>query len=297
MPGCSTQTGGINDAGLVGAESPDAGYLYDSVSGTSTAFPGAFITVPGNNGRVPGGAFQPNGTVVPLIREANGTLNTYPGYPGTALTVLLELNSQGTGVGYASVDFTSFFGFMRSPEGIFTRFDYPGAIGLGTFILGLNETGTAVGYTADDAETQAAGFLRRPNGTWDPFNIPGAQATIPFAINDSGTVAGGYRDEGGMWHGFVWTDGVTQTVDFPGAPDTNITGVNNNGVLVGNTFNSFNGLEGPFNGFIATPTPEPGSLTMVGMMVSAGVLFKVTGSRYLTVIEGSLQACSVFFAE
>lgn len=266
-PGCSTQTGGINDAGVAGADTPGQGYLYDSKTGVSTAVPGALaVTVPGNNGRTPGASAGPGGTFVPFIREADGSSNSYPGYPGAPLTFLLELNQSGVGVGYSTLDFANFFGYLRSPTGTYTQLIYPDALSFGTFALGINQGGTVVGYTANFTENQFAGFLRASNGVWQPFNIPGAISTIPFAINDLGVVAGGYQDLRG-WHGFVSMDGTVQTVDYPGAPNTNITGINNLGVLVGNSFDSSRPLAGPFTGFIATPTPEPAWMGAAGCLL------------------------------
>ena len=109
-PGCSTQTGGINDAGIAGVLTPGQGYIYDMKTRVATPVPGAIaITVPGNYGRIPGATLGPDGTVLPLIREADGTTHSVPGYPGAAFTFLLELNQSGAGVGYASLDFNSFF--------------------------------------------------------------------------------------------------------------------------------------------------------------------------------------------
>jgi hypothetical protein len=58
--GCPTETGGINDRGLVGAlrlgpSGPVQGYVFNAQTSVVTPVPGALaITVPSNSGRVPG---------------------------------------------------------------------------------------------------------------------------------------------------------------------------------------------------------------------------------------------------
>ncbi len=265
-PGCSTQTGGINNAGLVGVDVNDQGYLYDSKAGTALLGPaGAFFTVPNNNGRVPGALANSDGTFAPIVREPNGTVTTYPGYPGAAFTAFLGLNAAGGSVGYASLDFNRWFSFSRSPTGAYTRIDAPGARAMGTIALGFNEAGTIIGYTSETIDRGFKGFIRNPDGSFQEESIPGALDTLPFAINNSGTIVGGYRDASG-WHGFVQMSGVVTTVDFPGAPDTNITGINDLGVLVGSTFDSDKPITGgPFTGFIASPLPEPGTVVFTAL--------------------------------
>ena len=254
-PSCSTQTGGINDEGLVGAAQFPQGYVYDAKTNQATAIPGALaMTVPSDNGQVPGLAFGPGGLIVPLVRERDGSINLLAGFPGALVTAILQFNGEGASIGWASTNFVSFFGFVRSPDGAYTRFDCPFALPLGTFPLGWNEDGTIVGYTTDPTETDFAGFIRHPDGTWEQFAIPGASSTLPSAINERGMIVGGYRDATG-WHGFVWSDGTFRVVDVPGAANTNVTGINNHGMLVGNIFNNTRPLVGPFGGFIARPLP------------------------------------------
>jgi hypothetical protein len=254
-PGCPTNTGGINDEGLAGAASPSQGYLYDSRTMTATAVPGALaVTIPGDNGVAPGITITPAG-IVPVVREPDGTVITLPGFPGAAITAILEFNRGGAGVGWASYDFQSFFSFERFREGVYTRIDYPGPFGsltLGTFILGWNQLGTMVGYIGDPTETQAAGIIRHPDGTWERFEIAGSNSTIIYAINESGVLAGGYRDPTG-WHGFLWDHGTFQRIDVPGAVNTTVSGINNHRELVGMTFTTKTPLTPDGSGFIAVP--------------------------------------------
>jgi hypothetical protein len=59
---------------------------------------------------------------------------------------------------------------------------------------------------------------------------PGAIATSTFGINDAGAVVGAYRDSNNVLHGFQRsTSGSYSTIDFPGAGDSQLTGINNRG--------------------------------------------------------------------
>jgi hypothetical protein len=212
------------------------------------------MDVPGNNGITPGLST----TLQPLIRRRDGTVQILAGIPNGLLTNVLEYNGRGEGVGYASLDFVTFFGILRSREGVYSRFAYPGPVGnltFGTFPLGWNEAGTIVGYLSDPTETQTAGVIRHTDGMWELFQIPGATSTIIYAITESGTLAGGYRDAN-RWHGFIWRHGRLQTVDFPGAANTTITGINHHGELLGMTFTAPSPLLGLGTAFVADPNNE-----------------------------------------
>jgi hypothetical protein len=252
-PGCSTATGGINDEELVGATQFPQGYIYDAKINLAVAVPGALaMTVPSDKGEVPGIAFSSTGLIVPLVRERDGTIRQIDGFPGALITQILQFNGAGASIGAASLDFVTFFGFVRSPDGVYTRLDCPFAMALGTFPLGWKEDGTIIGYTTDPTETDFTGFIRHRDGAWEVFVIPGASSTLPSGINERGAIAGGYRDVDG-WHGFVWLGGTFRTIDVPGAADTALTGINNQGTVVGNTFNNSRPLAGPFTGFVARP--------------------------------------------
>jgi hypothetical protein len=256
-PGCPTSTAGINDAGLVAAAGPTGGYVVDSRSGAATAVPGTLATtVPNSRGQVPAVAFGPGGTLVPTIREPDGALRPLAGYPGAPITAILELHPNGEAMGWASLDFRSFFSFVRSRDGHYEPLIYPGPVGdltLGTFLLGWNQRGTMVGYQADPGQQNAIGLIRDKHGAWTTFRVPGALATILYAINESGTMVGTYRTATG-WHGFVVAKGTLQTVDYPGAANTTLSGINNRGEIAGFTFDRGSPAAGAAGlGFVATP--------------------------------------------
>ncbi len=76
-------------------------------------------------------------------------------------------------------------------------------------ILGINDSGVAVGTFWSENCNSAVGFLGRIGKTirlQNPDNAPGATAiAVPTSINDQGFVAGTYHND--TMHGFVWSSG------------------------------------------------------------------------------------------
>src|SRR5208282_449555 len=97
-------------------------------------------------------------------------------------------------------------------------------------------------------------------------------ATFVFSqmlgINDSGAVVGYYGDSTTSQHGFLYDSltGQYTFLDDPaaqfnnGVEITQITGINDSGEISG----FYSDANGVFHGFVATPVPEPGSLTALG---------------------------------
>lgn len=72
----------------------------------------------------------------------------------------------------------------------------------------INERGHIVGLfatvsTVDEcfANPPTHGFLRR-QGKYVKIDFPGSTSTSALAINDDGTIVGGYSDKQGVDHGF-----------------------------------------------------------------------------------------------
>lgn len=72
------------------------------------------------------------------------------------------------------------------------------------------------------------------------IEIPSATATCGYhyfceyagGVNDARLVTGQYQT-GSDYHAFAWQNGILQTLDYPGATDTHLEGVNNRGVAIG----------------------------------------------------------------
>jgi probable HAF family extracellular repeat protein len=61
---------------------------------------------------------------------------------------------------------------------------------------------------------------------------PDASSTTPQGINARGDIVGSYS-RSGVTHGFLWSDGVVTTIDYPGAASTDARGINAQGDVVG----------------------------------------------------------------
>ncbi len=104
----------------------------------------------------------------------------------------------------------------------------------------------------------AAGTVAAQNGyQYTIFDEPHSNLTHPYAINDNGTVVGSYYYGD---HGFERTAaGNYSTIDFPGASDNLIRGINDHGVMVGKY--RLSGFDYSFsyaNG-VFTTLPKPGT--------------------------------------
>ncbi len=108
---------------------------------------------------------------------------------GTNFSEAFKSNDRGDVVGQYIGDDGFTHGFLLS-EGVVTTLDFPGA---DTLALGINESGTVVGY-------------------WDLVDANGNLVAA---------------------HGFKWKDGVFTEADFPGSADTFVFGINARGDLVG----------------------------------------------------------------
>jgi hypothetical protein len=108
-------------------------------------------------------------------------------------------------------------------------FTVPGAVL--TFALGMNNTGSVVGYYFDAAH-KLHGFEKDRFG-YTTIDVPGAFRTIPRDINDGGTIVGNYFGTDHISHGFSYKNGRFTTIDFPGSVDTLPEKINSQGVIVG----------------------------------------------------------------
>lgn len=101
----------------------------------------------------------------------------------------------------------------------------------GTLAYGINNLGQVVGVYHDELGTH--GFLYDA-GQYTSFDAPQAiYGTYAYAINDHAQIVGNYFNNSGK-HGFMLTDGIYTTLDNANGNDTQITGINNQGQMVGN---------------------------------------------------------------
>jgi hypothetical protein len=200
----------------------------------------------------------------------SGTYSTVDA-PGTAFNQLLGINDSLTAVGYSSTDPTGATLQMsfREAAGTFTYITgFPSGTG-NNQAVGINNAGIAVGFYQDSTGTFHGYIATGMTANTFDVSFAGAMGTQAFGINNHGEIVGDYTDSGGTMHGFVYIGGVFYTVDDPsGVPgSTVINGLNDKGQLVG----FYTDANDNVIGFVATPTPEPGSLTLFGSALIAGL--------------------------
>jgi uncharacterized membrane protein len=98
----------------------------------------------------------------------------------------------------------------------------------------VNDAGTIVGNVG---VPNPQGFIQPLNGSPTALNVPysGAVGTIPYSINNSGTVVGyWFTANQATGYGFTWKNGVfTQIPSYPGTSYTQAAGINSAGDIVG----------------------------------------------------------------
>jgi uncharacterized membrane protein len=141
---------------------------------------------------------------------------------------------------------------LRDPSGNITILDAPGAgtaANQGTELIGLNASGTIVGGIAVGDVNGVVGtshsLMLATDGTYTIFDPPqaGAHSSLAEAINDSGAVAGTYRDANLVRHGYLrQPNGTFVSFDDPQAAQLPLSAthegtvpfsINANGAVVG----------------------------------------------------------------
>jgi uncharacterized membrane protein len=125
------------------------------------------------------------------------------------------------------------FAFVASAAAqfTFTSIDFPG--GTLTTARGINNHGDIVGSYRVVPPRHA---LLIKGGNFIPLaptTVLGTNFSEAFKSNDRGDVVGDFIGDDGFTHGFLLSQGVVTTLDFPGASDTEAFGINESGTIVG----------------------------------------------------------------
>ena len=113
----------------------------------------------------------------------------------------------------------------------FTSIDFPG--GTLTTARGINNHGDIVGAYRSVPPRHAL-LIRAGNFIpLAPTTVLGTNLSEAFKSNDRGDVVGDFIGDDGFTHGFLLSNSVMTTLDFPGASDTEAFGINESGTVVG----------------------------------------------------------------
>lgn len=156
--------------------------------------------------------------------------------------------------------------------------DYPAQEGQ-QGVFAINDSGKIVGfYNLPDGS--AKGY-QLSGKTFKDVIFPGAFATIPYGINKSGMIVGGYCASQACddFHGFTLKGTTYTTLDFPGGTNNSANGVNAAGDVVG-TYQTpdyvfhgyllhqgvFTSFDGPGAGYLTWPFAINKQGTIVGFV-------------------------------
>lgn len=148
---------------------------------------------------------------------------------------------------------------------------------VGGAALGMNTPGDFVGFVCEGS-SPAAGYRGR-NAQWTAaVTLSGVHIlTMPAGINTFGTIVGWTMDTDTKIRGFVLKEGVTSAVAYPGATQTQLAGVNDDGLATGTE--TTGGIAHAFlydlNSAQFTSIEPPGATTSIAGGIDSGGLATV----------------------
>lgn len=170
-------------------------------------------------------------------------------YPGATNTLLFGVNNRGVAIGYygdtATQHTVTYSVESRTWKSLPDIRGYSQNDG-----YGINDEGIAVG-NAFEGTTSVAWIWDASTLSYSFFAVPGSAqyTTSPSNLNDKRQIAGYFADASGVYHGFLKEYGTYTVINFPGAQETFLDGINNRGIIQGQIYDSAWTAEG----FLATP--------------------------------------------
>ena len=151
---------------------------------------------------------------------------------------------------------------------------------VGTYPRGINQWGTIVGQTSICTSVKSCtnyGFTRFPDKTSRTFTAPNASSTFFTRRNKNGVNVGIYTDNSSNphIHGFLLSGNNFANLDYPGATDTELWGINSLGTIVGAyTLDQYQHIDGfKLKNGVFTRIHYPGSVsTWVRSINDLGVM-------------------------
>ena len=201
-----------------------------------------------NNARVVTGYYADSSSNYHGFVWQNGVLETV-NYPGAQNTLLYGINNQGVAIGYYGDGTTNHAVTYTISTATWTSLpDIPDYSQNDAYCI--NDLGFAVG-NAYEGSSSAAWIWDPKAASYSMFAVPGAaeSTTSPSCLNNKNQVAGYYADSNGVYHGFLKEYGTYATIDFPGAADSFLDGINDAGIIQGQIIDA----SGAADGFVASP--------------------------------------------
>jgi hypothetical protein len=155
-------------------------------------------------------------------QDYNATIITFDP-PDSVYTYSEAINPAGAIAGYSFDANIVAHGFLRAPDGTFTRRSGRRHRCRPRHCNGGDHPAGAIPGEYIDASGVNHGYVRAAGGAITMFDVLGAgaasgQGTLPESINPAGDIAGFYIDEGNVKRGFLsYKHGATTTFEAPGA--------------------------------------------------------------------------------
>ncbi len=258
--GCSALGGGSQNVALTGQAEHGSPTSTSSMGGSVQVASGyQFLTLNdkkdpnfnqllsiNNNGLIAGyfgsgEAGHPNKGYVLRPPFAQGDFGN-ENFPGSVQTQVTGLNDTGITVGFfstmnaANAEDNDNISFWRA-EGRYHVVRLPVrnmASPQVNQLLGVNNTGTAVGFYNDGRGNSHGYAYNLQTGQFKMITVRGATSVTATAINNNGAAAGFYTNAQGATVSFLqFHHGRTFTIAMPGASATQALGLNDNGDVVG----------------------------------------------------------------
>jgi uncharacterized membrane protein len=194
-----------------------------------------------NGGLIVGSVDFPDGSAAGFVRLKNGTYTELTDPSGNGLdTQATGINDTGEVVGFYENGGTSAIIGFTLVNGVYSDFlGAPATCNLQPCtadLMDINDNGDVVGgwFPPSSAPEQAFAVL---GGVFTPITstlLSNVAAAISIS-NNSALVVGSFFDKKLLSHGFLYivSGGSIKLVDFPGATQTVIDGVNRRGTIVG----------------------------------------------------------------
>lgn len=121
-------------------------------------------------------------------------------------------------------------GLVQAQQYVFRDIDVPGASS--TYIAVNNNADEIVGCYGTTGFSSGEGVLLA-NAAFKIVKGPSGYPACIYGVSNDGKISGTYQDTGGKIHGFLLVGKTYTILNYPGAVETDATGVNKSGVVVG----------------------------------------------------------------
>jgi len=177
-----------------------------------------------------------------VYSTVNGTFLTFTPAVGAIPCSQPGINSSSQIAGAYTTSILGFpcHAFVQDGEAA-SSFDYPGAYV--TAARGINTVGQIVGTQCGGSapNVPVCAAFHKDGNTFTSYGFPDALFTFANGLNNTGQIAGTYRVEipapnGGVQdidHGLLIDHGVSSSIDFPAAVETQLNGINDAAAVVG----------------------------------------------------------------